>query len=57
MDHAAVEELVNYVTAMMKAEQEALLADHPDSTCAARHKGEIAAYGRILAKISKLMQE
>ena len=47
--------LVNRINFLMDQEQKALKDDDPESTCAARHRGEISAYGRILKIIKELM--
>lgn len=57
MDDKDLTRLVDEINRLMACEQAALKDDHPDSTCAARHRGEIAAYGRILKEIMKMIKE
>lgn len=47
--------LAENINMKMEYEQEALSDDHPDSTCAAHHKGAISAYGHILKRINELI--
>jgi len=49
--------IIDRINLYIKAEQNALKDDDPDSTCAAHHRGSISAYGSILKYIIILLSE